>query len=298
MWWKNGTAAVNPKDTTEKVFVIPKGAAVRVIGNSLKEQGLIKDSVVFFLYIKKNNLEKTIQAGSYKLTPSMNLPQVLDTLSHGTIDIWVTVPEGLRAEEIAQILEKNLPTYKDSWVEELKGEEGYLFPDTYLIPKDADVSTVISIMKNNFNNKIGEIGLQPDSDKLPEIVIVASLIEREAKLPEDHSYVSSVIQNRLSIGMALQIDATAQYAYGYNKRVKTWWKVPTTADLKIKSPYNTYINIGLPPAPIANPGLSALKAAANPAVTNYIYYVNDDRGRLHFAETLAQHNVNIEKYLR
>lgn len=296
-WWQSGTSAANPKDTALHLFIIPKGAAVRTIGNELKKEGLIRDPVVFFIYIKQNGLDHAIQAGSYRLSPSMNLAKILDTLGHGTVDAWVTIPEGLRAEEIAVILQKNVESYKPAWIESLKAEEGYLFPDTYLIPKDADVNNVIAIFKNNFTQKTASVGLNPNNPRFNNIIIMASLIEREAKFPEDRAKVASVIQNRLDNGIALQIDATAQYAYGYNVQARSWWKIPDASDLKISSPYNTYIHPGLPPAPICNPGLDSIKAAMNPASSNFVYYVNDKTGRLHFAETLSQHNANIEKYL-
>lgn len=298
LWWQNGTAPVNRKDIAVKLFVIPKGSAIRTIGNELKSQGLIKDPVVFFLYIKQNGLEKGIQAGSYRLSPSMNLAKIMETLGHGTLDVWVTIPEGLRAEEIAKILSDSIPSYKAEWKEALKKNEGYLFPDTYLIPKDAEVASVISILGSNFNQKIGTIGLTPVSPNLLRVLIIASLVEREAKFAQDRPYVASVIENRLSIGMALQIDATAQYAYGYNVYDKTWWKVPSEKDLKINSPYNTYVNTGLPPKPICNPGLEAIKAAVSPAQSNYMYYINDSTGKLHFAQNLTEHNKNIQKYLK
>lgn len=297
LWWQRGISPVNPKDTAQKLFVIPKGAAIRAIGNELKSQGLIKDPVIFFLYIKQNGLDKDIQAGSYRLSPSMNLAKIMDTLGHGTLDVWVTIPEGLRAEEIAKILSISIPSYKEEWKDALKQNEGYLFPDTYLIPKDADVTNVVSILRSNFNQKISTIGLTSTSPNLLRILTIASLIEREAKFAEDRPYVSSVIENRLSIGMALQIDATAQYAYGYNAFAKTWWKIPSERDVKINSPYNTYIHTGLPPQPICNPGLESIKAALSPAKSNYIYYVNDSSGKLHFAQNLTEHSKNIQKYL-
>ena len=297
MWWTNGLSSVNPKDTSQKFFVIPKGTAIRTVGNELKAQGLIKDPVVFFLYIKMNNLDHDIQAGSYKLSSSMGLPKLMDTLGHGTIDTWVTIPEGLRSEEIAKILKENIPTYQDSWVAKLSEEEGYLFPDTYLIPKDADINSIITILENNFYSKIGTIGLSKDTPNLRKTIIEASLIERETKFADDRPYVASVIKNRLNIGMALQIDATVQYAVGYNSSTKKWWSEPQAYQLKVPSLYNTYINTGLPPTPICNPGLSSIESANSPASTDYIYYVNDSTGKLHFAQNLSDHNKNIQKYL-
>jgi len=298
LWWNNGLSAVDSHDKSQKFFVIPKGTAIKTVGNELKSQKLIKDPVVFFIYIKLNNLDHDIQAGSYRLSSSMSLPQIMETLGHGTVDIWVTIPEGLRSEEIAAILKESIPTYKPEWIERLSSEEGYLFPDTYLIPRDATIDSIITLLENNFYKKVMIVGLTKDSPHLNKIVTEASLIEREAKFEEDRPYVASVLENRLAIGMALQIDATVQYVTGYNQTTKKWWNQPAPYQLKVSSPYNTYINTGLPPAPICNPGLSAIQAAVNPKDTNYIYYVNDSKGKLHFAETLSEHNKNIEKYLR
>lgn len=298
LWWRNGLSPVNLHDKTQKFFVIPKGTAIRTVGNELKAQGLIRDPVVFFLYIKQNNLDHDIQAGSYKLSPSMDLAKIMDTLGHGTIDVWVTIPEGLRAEEVAELLRENIPSYKESWVQSLRNDEGYLFPDTYLIPKDAEINSIISILENNFYQKINTIGLTKETPGLKSIITKASLIERETKFSDDRPYVASVIQNRLADGMALQLDATVQYVTGYSPSTKKWWNPPTQADLRVPSPYNTYLNVGLPPAPICNPGLSTIQAAASPAATNYVYYVNDSTGKLHFAKSLSEHNKNIQKYLQ
>ncbi len=294
-WWKNGLSPVDKKDTSQKVFVIPKGMAVRSVGNELKEQGLIRDPVVFFIYLRKNGLDQNIQVGSYKLSPSMNLQEIMDTISHGTIDTWVTIPEGLRSEEIAEILKQEIPTYESTWIEALRREEGYLFPDTYLIPKDGDIETIISIFKNNFNTRIESINLTPSDSRLNDIVIIASLIEREAITDEEKPLIASVISNRLSDGIALNIDATLQYAKG--KVNNKWWTVPTASDKKIDSEYNTYLYPGIPPGPISNPGIEAIKAANAPASSDYYYYLHDSSGKIHFSRTLSEHNENISRYL-
>ncbi|MDO8269316.1 MAG: endolytic transglycosylase MltG [Candidatus Levybacteria bacterium] len=296
LWWNNGMSAVDPKDTTQKSFVIPKGSAVRTIGNDLKEVGLIKDPVVFFLYTKLNKLDRDVQAGSYKLSPSMDLTKIMDTLGHGSVDVWITIPEGYRAAEVAQVLQKNIGTYNSNWVTVLEANEGYLFPDTYLIPRDADVETVVSIMRNTFNSKIQSIGISPVDSDLLRIITIASLIEREALRDDEKVMISSVIANRLNDGMALDIDATLQYIKGKDAQGK-WWSVPTSADKALNSPYNTYKNPGIPPGPIANPGLEAIRAAANPAKSGYYFYIHDLKGNVHFAETLMKHNENIANYL-
>jgi UPF0755 protein len=297
-WWKNGLLPVDKNDNSSKIFVVQKGDGLREISNSLKNQGLIKDATVFFLLTKKEGFDKKIEAGDFRLSPSMSAFDTMEALTHGTLDIWVTIPEGKRADEIAGILETKLPTYKDSWRDLLREKEGYLFPDTYLFAKDADIDSIILKLTDNFDAKYQKLS-GPNLNRLSknEIVTIASMIEREARRDADRPIVASVILNRLEIGMGLQIDATIQYALGYQELEKTWWKKSLTMeDLKLNSPYNTYKNVGLPPTPISNPGFSALEAVVNPASTNYLYYVSDKNGVNHYAATLAQHNANIVKY--
>lgn len=297
-WWQNGVLPVNSQDNTPKIFVVENGQGVREIANSLKKEGLIRDPVVLFLITKQRGLDKKIQAGDFRLNPSMNAYEIAESLTHGTLDIWVTVPEGYRAEEIADILEGKIPNYDKSWREVLNQNEGYLFPDTYLIPRDADITTIISIFKNNFQTKYDSVkSLKTNNLSDTQTLVLASLVEREAMLEEDRPLVASVIYNRLSIGMKLDIDATLQYALGYQKDEKRWWKKGlTNEDKKLNSPYNTYINPGLPPAPISNPGLSAISAALNPAETDYFYYITDTNGKNRYAKTIEGHSANIEKY--
>ncbi len=297
-WWERGTRAVNPADKKEVIFVVAKGEGVREISNNLKTEGLIKDPVVFFLMVKKTGLDGKIQAGDFRLSPSMTASEIAQNLTHGTLDIWVTIPEGKRADEIADELSGKIPSYENSWREILNQNEGFLFPDTYLIPKDADVNTVLSLMKNNFEQKFSSIPNTPkEQNSIKRIVNIASMIEREAKLPEDRPIVASVIYNRLEIDMALQIDATIQYALGYQPSQKSWWKKALSKeDLRLDSPYNTYLNKDLPPTPISNPGKDVLEAVINPAKTDYLYYVSDETGKNHYAKTLDEHNTNIKKY--
>jgi UPF0755 protein len=298
IWWQNGLQPVNASNKTSKIFVVNNGEGVREIANNLKANGLIKDPIVFFLLARTEGLDKKIQAGDFKLNYSMNAQEIATNLTHGILDIWITIPEGLRATEIADILKAKIPTYNDSWTTTLAANEGYLFPDTYLIPREADVNTIVTLLRNNFQTKF-------DSVKATKItiltqaqtIVVASIIEKEAKFAEDRPMVASVIMNRLNMGMALQVDPTVAYALGYQADTKSWWKKELTFDdLKINSPYNTYKNTGLPPTPISNPGLLSIEAALKPATTNYLYYFSDKQGHLHFATTIEGHNANIEKY--
>lgn len=297
LYWGYGNAPVNPKDKANKIFVINRGEPIREIGNNLKKQGLIKDAVVFFIYLKLHAQDKNIQAGDYRLSPSMSLAKLVSNLNHGSLDHWITFPEGLRADEIADILARDLPSYKETWREKLNENEGYLFPDTYLIPKDADVDQVISTMRNNFNRRIADAGITLTGQKLANVIIIASIIQKEAKFAEDMPIVASVIYNRLDSGMALNVDPSISYALGKQPNGKYWKAELTYDDLKINSPYNTYTNAGLPPGPISNPGIEAINAAINPADTNYLYYISDKSGKIHPARDINGHQANIKKYL-
>lgn len=298
LWWQNGLLAANTNDRTAQIFVVKNGEGVREIANNLKAAGLIRDPIVFFLYTRIKGFDKQIQAGDFRLNPSMSMPAVASNLTHGTLDIWTTIPEGLRADEIADLLKTKIPSYNESWRAVLDANEGYLFPDTYLIPRGADVNTIVSLLRNNFQAKYASVKNSKTTDLTDsQTIIVASIIEKEAKFAQDRPLVASVIMNRLNIGMALQVDPTVEYALGYQVDTKSWWKKELTiADTKINSPYNTYLNVGLPPTPISNPGLASIQAALTPAKSNYLYYFSDKQGHLHFASTIEGHNANIAKY--
>jgi len=296
-WWNTNLQAVNPRDNSEKLFVVAPGSGISSIAQNLKKEGLVKDSLVFRLLVQTSGLAKKIQAGDFRLSPSMTAEAIAKELTVGTLDIWVTIPEGKRAEEVAQILEDKLPNYDESWVQELTPREGYLFPETYLIPKDASIEQIITLLTSTFEEKFKQVNTSRSTLTKEEIVILASLIEREGRHAEDRPLISSVMHNRLEIGMALQIDATVQYAIGYNSLEKNWWtKNLTYNNLRVQSLYNTYTNPGLPPGPIASPGLESLQAAANPAISDYLYYITDKSGTNRYAKTNTEHEANIRKY--
>jgi UPF0755 protein len=298
IWWKNGIAPVDSANTINKTFIVTQGEGTRNIVDNLKKSGLIRDPIVFFLLLKKTGIDGKIQAGQFLLSPSMSANEILQKLQVGKFDVSVTIPEGKRAEEIADILKDKMPQYDEAWRGQLDQNEGYLFPDTYLFPRNAGIEQIITIMKNNFDQKYTEVTNNTALSQ-NDIIILASLIEREAKHAQDRPLVSSVIHNRLSLSMKLDIDATVQYVLGFDQAGQTWWKKDlTNEDLKIDSPYNTYLNPGLPPGPIASPGLAALIAAAKPAQTDFLFYISDKQGNNHYARTLEEHNANINKYLK
>jgi len=297
LWWRNGVSAINPENKESTIFVVQKGDGVKEISNGLKQKGLIKSSVVFFLLVKQLGIDKKIEAGDFRLSPSMTALEIAENLTHGTLDIWVTISEGKRATEIAEILKKKIPTYDPSWTNILIGQEGYLFPDTYLIPKDADIEMIVNQMRVNFDQKYTVINTNSSGLTKEQIVILASLIEREAITNGEKPIIAGVLTNRLNAAVPLQVDATIQYAKGKNPETKKWWEPVMLEEYKsVRSDYNTYLFSGLPPGPISNPGLEALRAAANPADTDYLYYLHDKDRKIRYAKTLSEHNANIEKF--
>jgi UPF0755 protein len=298
LWWKSELAPVNKADASTKTFVINSGEGIRTIASHLESAGLIRNQLAFFLLVRELGLNGKLQAGEFFLSSNMSAREIAENLKTGTFDVWVSIPEGKRADEIADILKQSLPSYQESWRQVLDQNEGYLFPSRYRLPRDASLELVLSTFKKQFDSNYTSIadGEKRDlSEK--DIVTIASLVEREAKYAEDRPLVASVILNRLSIGMALQMDSTVEYALGYQTAEQTWWKKDLSAyDLQFNSPYNTYLSPGLPPGPIANPGHDALAAVVNAPKTNYLYYISDKSGHNHYAETLDQHNANIRKY--
>jgi len=293
-WWNLNLSPVNPRDHNEVMFTVSPGSGLKAIARNLESQGLIRNSFIFTIMTQQSGLNKKIQAGDFRLSPSLSSKEIATRLSKGVEDIWVTIPEGKRAEEVAAILKDKIPEYDNSWERELTAHEGYLFPDTYLIPHNTTIGDIVSLFTSTFEERYKAVTINSTGMSKEQIVTLASLIEREGRHDKDRPLISSVMHNRLEIGMPLQIDATVQYAIGTEE---DWWKRDLTFDdLKVNSPYNTYLVTGLPPGPISSPGLKALQAAANPAKTDYLYYITDQDGVNRYAKTGDEHNANIRKY--
>lgn len=287
-WWLIQTSPVNSAEQAKQTFIISKGENVREIAADLKSKGLIRDEWAFLLVSKKLGIEKNLQAGSFHLSKAMSTAQIAEDFTVGTEDEWITIPEGWRSEQIVDYLKtQGIDSQLGNW----KLEEGRYFPDTYLVPKTSTIDDVRQLMRKNFDNKTAGLNLSEKD------LIIASMVEREAKAASDRPLVASVILNRLSIGMKLDIDATVQYAVGFTSQDGWWKKNLTLQDLAVQSPYNTYTNPGLPPAPICDPGLSSIEAVLNPAETDYLYYLTDKDGNMHYSTTLEEHNANRAKYL-
>ncbi len=299
LWWSQAIKPPVPDDGTSVLFSIESGENIRSIADKLQKQNLIRSPVAFFLLARFGSVADKIQAGEFRLSRRADMYKIADSLTHGTVDVQITIPEGYRNEEIALKLAQSLSIPENEFLK--AAEEGFMFPDTYLIPKEASASQVSKIFLDNFNKKVTEKEISLIKQKnltLDEVINIASIVEREAKLDEDRPLVASVILNRLNIGMKLDIDATIQYALGYIPAEKSWWKKEITLeDLEIDSPYNTYKNPGLPPTPIANPGLKAILAVLEAPKTDYLYYIADKTGKSHFAISFDEHAKNIAKYL-
>lgn len=313
IWWSENTKPVSDDSSTED-FLIVKGQSASQIGGKLHDEGLIRDPLAFKIYVQITGKADQIQAGEFRLSPSYPLSEIVEVLSEGPIELWVTVPEGLRREQVVErfiigleLGQEDSRTFRREFLIASEGMEGFLFPDTYLFPRDVEVQVVVDTMRSVFERKTSGLKEEIENSDLSlnEIVTLASIIERETKTDEERPVVAGILLNRLDIGMALQADATVQYAVSSancgmqspNADCK-WWPTPTRENLKINSPYNTYMNVGLPPGPIANPGLSSLSAVANPSETDYFYYLHDPSEQIHYARTLEEHNENVRRYLR
>jgi|SRR3989339_87394 len=301
LFYSEGSLPVSKYSETSKIFVIKPGEPLDTIVNNLAKEGLIRNKIVFYLIVKKLGIERKIQAGDFRISEKMNAQEVATSLTHGTIDIWLTLIEGMRKEEMAQIISKNFDIPEIEI--ERKTKEGYIFPDSYLIPRTATTETILSIINKNFGSKFDEkLHAQAKNKKLTEkqVLILASLVEREARQSSTREKVAGIILKRYLADWPLQIDATVQYVLGYQPNEKSWWKKELSEeDLKIDSPFNTYINKGLPPDPICNPSLSSIKAVINADEnTPYWYYLTDNQGVMHYAITLEEHQNNINKYLQ
>lgn len=309
--------------TRTVTIVINKGENARSIGEKLQSAGVIRSATWFRLLAQAEGIENDLAAGTYTFAIDSDIQQVLDRIKVGLLQpqVLVTIPEGLRMEQIAQLLQDKGVVNADALLQLMRNDpatndpllasrpdvslEGYLFPDTYYFPLKASPEEVIGRMLADLDKRIDpdlQQAIKAEGLTIHEAITLASIVEREAQVPSERPIIASVFLNRLKQGMPLGADPTVQYALATNpENVQKygWWKQNLTVDdLKIASPYNTYVNAGLPPGPICNPGRDSIAAVAHPAQTDYLYFVakNDGSGTHAFATTLAQQEANIQKY--
>ncbi len=286
--------------SSEKIrFVINLDTKQDEIIEKLSAQNFIRSKNMFNLVLGILKFPGNIEPGAFMLRHNMNAYQVADTLLHHPYQKWIILVPGLRKEQVAERIAKKFDwsaSQKDEFLKSAK--EGYLFPDTYLLNVDYTPLEMLQRLLNNFNEKF-DAQMQKDlltqNVKIDTAVKIASLIERESGGDEDKALIAGIIWNRLDIKMKLQIDAATQYIIGSER---DWWPVVRPADHKIDSPFNTYLNFGLPPTAIASPSLSSLKAAVYPDETECIFYLHDRAKRIHCSKTYEEHLENIEKFLK
>ncbi len=281
------------------------------VAQQLKVQGFIRSElgfkIAFFGLTGTNSIcLDCIQPGAYKISKAMDVWQIAKILKQEPYMKWVIIPEGLRKEQIAEILAGVLgwnDQQKSDWINkftamEYDHVEGVYFPDTYLIPTAETPLDVAQRFINKFNEKFASYAdkFTAANIKWTTALKIASIIQRETANQADMPLIAGIIWNRLNIGMKLEIDATVQYARGNTG--DGWWAPITVADKKIDSPYNTYLYKGLTPHPISNPGVDAIDAVLNSAETDCLYYLHDPNKQIHCAKTYEEHLANIEKYLK
>ena len=281
----------------EQVFIVEKGDGLKLISANLKKDGIIRNSTWFTAYVFYKGLAGNLQAGEYSLNPNLNIIQITNKISKGDViprEVKITIPEGFTLKQIdARLAEADLIEAGELSIQ--SHLEGYLFPDTYEFDKKMDLDEIVNIMQENFNQKLNDSlrnEIERQKKTIKEIIIMASLIEREVPLYEDSRIVSGVFWNRLRDNYPLQSCATIAYALGKDK-----W-IYSVEDTKIDSPYNTYENVGLPPGPICNPGILAIQAAIYPEYTDYYFFLSKPDGETVFSRTFEEHQENMAKYLK
>jgi len=310
-------------------FTIELGETASSVAERLQDMGLINDAGLFRLYMRYNAIDQQLEAGDFELAYSMTMPEIAQALQQALVrQVTVTIPEGWRAEQVAELLEEQGIMKADDFMAVVRAGdpvalglgqysflndrppraslEGYLFPDTYRLPAKAEPADLLGSMLDNFQEKAPadlSAAAAQSGFSFWQAVILASIVEREAVQADERPLIASVYRNRLSgacvadVGGAyLQADPTVQYARG--RPGEWWWKPASIEEYQfVQDPYNTYLNPGLPPGPIASPGISSLEAAVRPAETQYCFFVATGKdGRHVFARTLAEHEANVATY--
>ncbi len=300
-------------EKSEILVRIKKGMSDKDVSDLIYDRGLVSSQKRFYYFLRflHKNKGLEVKAGEYLLSPDMTPWQIAEKMiKRDVVKYKVTIPEGLRFEEVAQILQRENIAQYDEFISlcrdrvflsslGIEGEtcEGYLLPDTYLFEKNLTTKEIFKQINDEFRKRISagyvekakEMGLT-----LYQVLIIASMIEKEAKLDEERPVISSVIHNRLRKGIGLYIDATV--IYGLIRDKGGFSGNLTRKDLETPGRYNTYIIKGLPPTPICNPGIKSINAVLMPAKTNYLYYVSKNDGSHHFCDTLECHNKAVNKY--
>lgn len=307
-WFAYTFARDRTLPSAETSLVVPRGSTGHEVAKLLAARHIIASPLAFELLARLERKQSSMQAGEFSFSAHRTLPEVLRQLVEGgrQVAAWITIPEGFTAKQIAETLAEHKLGDANVLAQTFSRDsltfahaksatlEGYLFPDSYLVPTDARPEQIARLLTDQFRRE-----LPPDAEALakrqgltiPQIVTLASLVEREAKADDERALMAGVYYNRLQRAMPLEVDATIEYTFPRHKDVITY------ADLASDSPYNTYKHAGLPPTPIANPGRASLLAAFHPQPSAYLFYVYMGNGHHAFSRTLAEHNANVARYV-
>ena len=306
-------------DDTPVAFVVEPGESAATIAARLEELGLVTDGELFRMFIRYHEIDANLEAGEYVLRPNMTMAEIAETLQHARIEeVTVTIPEGWRAEQVAQMLAEENIVDGDEFLALVRGGkfdysllqdrpegsslEGFLFPETYRIPVQAEakdlIERMLSTLEERFTPEMRRLAAERGMT-IYEVMTLASIVEREAVITEERPLIAGVFLNRLEQGMYLRADPTVQYAKGYDATTGQWWPAVAVEDWEaVDSPYSTYLYPGLPPGPICSPGLSAIQAVLEPADTEYLFFLAKGDGSHAFAITYEEHLQNQELYQR
>jgi UPF0755 protein len=307
----------------ELIFEIKRGDSVLDIARNLYQQSAVNSEFLFSLYVFLNRNDSNVQAGIYTIKAGTPIIELIKQFQHGVNDQKITFIEGWRVEEFARLANKSFAKIDySSFVQKAGSYEGYLFPDTYYFDKEIQEDQMIELLRATFDDKTKKIltdeNLKRSGLTKEQAVILASIVEREVNNDLDRPIVAGILLKRFQENMRIDADATTQYAVaplylcGKNSlnyaicaapleeiAQFSWWpKTLSQADLDYDSPFNTRKNLGLPPKPISNPGLSAIDAIINSKDDGYLYYLTDEYGKTHYAKTLEEHQANIIEFLQ
>lgn len=288
------------ENSTKQVFEVKEQSSTLEVAQNLESKQFVKSDWAFYVYAKLK--EKTLKPGAYLISQDMTTEEIVNKISDGKTAVRkMTIPEGWRMEQVAQYLDENNYTKYEDFITLAKNYEGQIFPDTYYVTLDSGAKEILEMMLEDYKLRTVDLNLLGDD------LVLASIIEREAKNDTDRAAISAVYKNRLKLGMKLEADPTVLYAHDtkqvsssrFDMKTYEFWQSIAFADyLKETSPYNTYINKGLPPAPICNPGLKSIEAAQNPDSSNYLYFFHDSSGKIYLSETVAEHDRKKALYLK
>ena len=294
-------------------IVISEGVSVRRIARELRDHDIIKSPFLFELYVRMRGLSSSLPAGVFSLASNSSFHDAVTSLLEATAaGVQVTIPEGHTLRKIWEKLYESFPKMTEADFFEAVGRasplkktipflanlsseqnlEGYVFPDTYFFAPNSSAETIVRIMVETLQRRLFELGIQKSGNDLHEFLTLASIIEREVQKPEDMANIADIFFRRLKIGMALQSDATLNYAIGGSSPSLS------ARDLENRSPYNTYLYPGLPPGPICNPGMNALLAVLRPTKNPWMYFLTTPSGDVKYARTFDEHVMNKNRYLR